>query len=79
MLCIVVYDKNQNKSNYEAHQALFNAAKMNQIESVLQKILYVEVSHTSNSAKWDVLRFRRVLSCLMSDKFEDGIWNGFFF
>ena len=78
-LCIAAYDKNRNKSNYEAWQAFFNVAKMNQIESVMQKILYVEVFRTSNSAKWSVLRFRRILSDFMFDKFDDEIWNDFLF
>ena len=50
-LCIAAYDKYRNKSNYEAHQALFNVVKMSRIESVLQKILCVEFFHTSDSAK----------------------------
>ena len=77
--CIAAYDKYWNKSNYEAWQALFNAAKMNQIESVLHKILYVEVFRTSNSTKWNVLRFRRISIDLMFDKFEDKIWNDLLF
>ena len=53
--CIAAYDKNKNKSNYEAHQTLFIVSKMNVIESLLQKILYVEIFRTSNSTKWNVL------------------------
>ena len=50
--CIAVYDKNWNSSNCRTNQMLFNAAKMSQIESVLQKLLYVEVLFTSISMKW---------------------------
>ena len=50
-LCTAAYDKNQNNPNYEAHQALSNAAKMSQIESVVQKILYVEIFPTPISAE----------------------------
>ena len=49
--CIAAYDKYRNKSNYEVHQTLFNAVKMSNIESILQKILCVESFHTSNSTK----------------------------
>ena len=76
-VCIAQYEKNQNKSNFEVHQTLFNVAKMKQIENVMQKILYVEVFHTSNSTKWNVFRFRCIqnLISLISSEY----WNSFFF
>ena len=45
------YNKNINRLNCKDIQALFKVLKINQIKSVLSKILYVKIFRTPISAK----------------------------